>query len=423
MAKLPLRFFTLYFLLTISPWYYLYPIPGMSYVTEVVYQAEKGVVEFTNAHVLHVKEVLNANGGGSGDTSYAWAQFYTYLLLALVGSLAWTLIDKKKDRTQEKLGYGLRTLVRYYLAIHAFGYGIIKLFALQMYFPNLSQLATPLGDFLPMRLSWMFMGYSTSYQQFAGLMEVVVGILLMYRGTVTLGALVGAGVFANVLVMNLSYDIPVKLFSGQLTLCAVFLLVSDWKRLVPFLVGNLPAGRSDLYDLSLNSRWTKIGRLAFKALFVFYFALMPFYQSMNRFEEESNRKEQLPIRVGVYEIKAMTRNKDTVEVSTGDWAWKDFIFDYNGSGSVNTVDTLFRQRYRRGYFAYQRDSAASTITFRKFSSDTAYLFQLRYNAIDDSTLALTGRIREDSLHFLLGRKRRHFQLAERQFHWISESNR
>ena len=45
--------------------------------------------------------------------------------------------------------------------------------------PTLSQLATPLGDLLPMRLSWLFIGYSTPYQVFSGVMETVAGLLLL----------------------------------------------------------------------------------------------------------------------------------------------------------------------------------------------------------------------------------------------------
>ena len=61
--------------------------------------------------------------------------------------------------------------MRYYIAFTAFLYGIDKIFLLQMPFPNQSALATPLGDLLPMRFSWFFIGYSAPYEFFAGAME------------------------------------------------------------------------------------------------------------------------------------------------------------------------------------------------------------------------------------------------------------
>lgn len=91
----------------------------------------------------------------------------------------------------------------------------MKMFCIQMPAPSLSQLATPLGDFGSMRLCWMYMGYSGPYQMFAGMVEVVAGLLLLYRRTVTLGLLIGLGVFSNVMTMNLSYDIPVKGYSME----------------------------------------------------------------------------------------------------------------------------------------------------------------------------------------------------------------
>jgi hypothetical protein len=114
-------------------------------------------------------------------------------------------------------------IVRYYLAIVALSYGIIKLFVLQMPFPTISQLATPLGDLLPMRFSWLFIGYSVPYQFFSGAMETVAGLLLLYRRTVTAGLFAATGAFLNVAMINLSYDVPVKLFSMHLLFACLFL--------------------------------------------------------------------------------------------------------------------------------------------------------------------------------------------------------
>src|SRR5678816_2514199 len=97
-----------------------------------------------------------------------------------------SLLDRKRTR-YDRLAFWLRMIVRYYIATAALSYGIIKLFRLQMPFPSMSQLATPLGDLLPMRFSWLFIGYSAPYQFFSGAMETLAGLLLLYRRTVTAG--------------------------------------------------------------------------------------------------------------------------------------------------------------------------------------------------------------------------------------------
>src|SRR6185312_15050627 len=102
--------------------------------------------------------------------------------LAALAAVVWSLVDRK-PRNHARLAYWLRQGTRYYVASAALGYGIIKLLLLQMPFPTLSQLATPLGDLLPMRFSWLFIGYSAPYQFFSGLMETTAGVLLLYRRT------------------------------------------------------------------------------------------------------------------------------------------------------------------------------------------------------------------------------------------------
>ena len=92
-------------------------------------------------------------------------------------------------------------------------------------------------------------------------------------------------------------------------------------------------------------------------------------------------------------------------------------------GSVQTADTLFWQGYRRGYFGYALDSAKQTIAFKKSAWDSTALFTLHLTRPDTNKLLLRGLFRGDSLTVALRRTNRHFQLAERQFHWLSEANR
>ncbi|WP_316786993.1 hypothetical protein [Pedobacter frigiditerrae] len=421
MKKVIFRFFFILFLLIISPWYFLNDIPGVSFLLDFYHKGEVWIVELFNKHLLHVKDTLNENGGGSGDTSFAWAQFYTFIILSALACIIWSLIDRKRKNDYLTLDFLLYNLVRYHLALVSFSYGIIKIFALQMPFPNLSQLATPLGDFLPMRLSWMFIGYSTTYQVFSGVMEIIVGVLLLNRKTVTLGALMGVVVFANVFMINLSYDVPVKLYSLQLLMNASFLIVMDWERLSSFFLLNKHITPAVFYDIHFKKKWQKIGRIVFKIVFVIVFVLLPFNNSWKRFKTQ-DENDQKAIKKGIYDIKAFTKNNQKV-TNDDEMIWKDFIFDKGGSGSIKTTDTIFRQRYGRGYFIYSLDSVSKTIAFKKYASDQNDLFKLNYNIVDKQNLVLWGKVGSDSLRFELQMANKNFQLAERQFHWISEANR
>jgi hypothetical protein len=422
--KISFRFFFIYILLQITPWTWIDLIPGMRMITQFYYQFIDWLVYAANDHVFHVRTQL-VPLNGSGDTSYAWTQLWLYLSLAAIGCCLWSVADRKSTH-YIKSDYWLRTFTRYFIAMQALSYGIIKLYAMQMSFPNLSQLATPLGDFLPMRFSWLFIGYSEPYQVFSGVMEVIAGLLLLNRKTVTMGLCAAVAVFANVVMLNLSYDIPVKLFSLHLLFYSLFLLAYDAQRLIQFFVLNQPVSPSYSYQITFSDKRTRYGRLALKSVLIFFIAVFPLYDYYQYYQSSLHQQELKPIAAGLYDVIAFSINGDTVPVLANDTLiWKDVIFEKGGLGSVNSTDTLFRQRYRRGYFYYQPDSTTNTMSFikRSVTGDSTFLFNSRYELPDNNTIRLWAKIRNDSVYVELLKSKRHFQLAEKQFHWLSEYNR
>jgi hypothetical protein len=406
------RFCCLYILLYTLPW--LLGLLPLGFVQDWYEQLENGLVNVANARLFHLKEQL-VPLNGSGDTSYGFAQLCFYTLAALVGATVWSVFDKRRHYTQAY--YWLLVMLRYYVAMIALSYGTAKVFLHQMVFPSLSALATPLGDLLPMRFSWYFIGYSAPYQFFSGAAEVVAGLLLLFRRTSTLGAFIAAGVFLNVMMMNLCYDIPVKLFSTHLFGMSLFLLLGDATRLFNFFVLNRPTQPTPPYEF--RKPWMNRVRWGLKGLVFLLLVILPFVTGWQRMTKEAAEEANLKkLTTGVFKI-------DSFQAPTlpDSLRWTDMIFEATNAGSIATTDTLFRQRYRRGYFSYTLDSANREITLRKAAFDTTTLFRLRYQMPDTNHIQLWGRIRTDSVRVLLVRQNRHFQLAERQFHWLSEANR
>ena len=418
------RFFFVYFLFQIEPWDWFRAIPGVSLLLRPYDMVMDWAVRTGNARLFHVRETL-VPVNGSGDTSYAYARLCLVLTIAVIACVVWSMLDRRRPN-YERLGFWLRTIVRYSIAIAALGYGIIKLFMLQMAFPTLSQLATPLGDLLPMRFSWLFIGYSGPYQIFSGAMETVAGLLLLYRRTITAGLFAAMAAFLNVVMINLSYDVPVKLYSSHLLLSCLFLLAFDAKRLVQFLVLNRPAPATRAWDWPYALRWQRWGSWAVKAFILYQILYQPFEDSRSRYMA-AKRPILGPIPVGVYDVRSFVVNRDTVPAASSDTLrWRDVIFDNNAAGSVNTRDQVFWQRYRRGYFRYAPDTASRTAAVWKISTiprDSTFLFTMRYDVPDSNTVRLATVVRGDSIHVELVRTARHFQLAERQVHWLSEYNR
>ena len=419
------RFFCVYLVLQIAPWDWFRAIPGVPFIIRGWFKGVDATVHFANAHIFHVRDTL-VPVNGSGDTSWAWTELWLYLSVAAIACVVWTILDRKRPN-YERLSYWLRLIVRYYIASAALSYGIIKLFFLQMPFPALSQLATPLGDLLPMRFSWLFIGYSHPYQFFSGAMETTAGLLLLNRRTVTAGLFAGTGAFMNVVMINLAYDVPVKLYASHLLFACLFLLALDSPRLLRFLVLNQTTPPTHAYDPNFSRPWMWWASVAVKVFIVFQILIFPFKSGWDSYKLAQRPRPDGPFKAGVYDVRQYVVNRDTVPLSSADsLRWKDLIIDNAGADSVNTKDPLFFQRYGRGYFRYRPDTARHIVAVWKTSAiprDSTFLFAMRYETPDTNTIRFHTAIRGDSLHVELVRVPRHFQLTERQFHWLSEYNR
>jgi len=422
LQKFFFRFFFIYFMISIAPWTWLENIPYVAEATVPWYWLQDQIVQLANKNIFKTyKELVPLNG--SGDTSWAWTHVWFFTLFSLLVAMVWTVSDRNKA-AYPKWNYLLVTIVRYHVAMVSFGYGIIKLFALQMIFPSLSQLATPLGEYLPMRFSWLFIGYSTPYQVFSGAAEVIVGLLLFNRKTVTAGALMGLAVFTNVMAMNLSYDIPVKLFSTHLVVMSLFLVLQEHKRISAFFVMNQPAATSTVYEINLTKKWQKITRYILKGLFVVLIIILPIYNSYTRYQDMNTANDQQPIRSGIYDVADFVINKDTIPAIIGDSTrWTNMIFHPGTTGSMISSDTLFRKAYGRSYFGYFVDTVKQQMTFRWGGAKSDSLFSLQYHIPDSSTITLRGPVKGDTLFVRLKRTNKQYRLAEKQFHWLSEYNR
>ena len=150
--------------------------------------------------------------------------------------------------------------------------------------------------------------------------------------------------------------------------------------------------------------------------------VIPFYYSSSS-PAYNNTVAKQPVKNGMYTVTSYRINgREQPPSVTDTLRWQNVIFE-NGLGSVASGDTIFRQRYKRGYFGYSLDSAKHMLGFKKFYDDPKYIMEFSYSRPDTNTIILAGLKGKDSLRVELKLIKRHFQLAERQFHWLSEQNR
>jgi hypothetical protein len=242
-TRIAFRFAFLYWVL------YMLPTPGAVSLAELlpwggnyVYMALSwpliSLSPWVGKHVFHLTgQGANWHPTGSGDAAMNYVLAAIVLALAVAGSALWSIISEPRARRSEyRTAYAwLRLFLRFTLAVTLLTYGFIKIFPGQFGPLGLYGLTETYGDSTPMHLLWTFMGQSRPYTIFAGLMEAIPGALLLFRRTTTVGLLMSAGVMLNVMMMNFCYDVPVKLYSTQLLLISLFLLLPDALPLWRFL--------------------------------------------------------------------------------------------------------------------------------------------------------------------------------------------
>jgi hypothetical protein len=197
-AALYLLLFSLPILLSHAPW-----LP--SWYEAVMQQ----VVPWFARLTLGMQNAAATLATGSGDTRFDYARSWLTAVLAVVLAVAWTLRCPAPLSPRLRLWWA--DIVRLALASMLLAYGLAKVIPTQFQPSGPALLVQPLGEFTPMELLWVFMGHSTLYQMFGGWCEVVPGVLLLVRRSAFAGALLAIPVLVNVLVLNLTFDVPVKL--------------------------------------------------------------------------------------------------------------------------------------------------------------------------------------------------------------------
>lgn len=356
---------------------------------------------------------------GSGDTMFDWMQVFTWLVVAVLATAVWSWLGRKRVE-HALLHDGLRVYVRFFLAIFMLSYGAAKAIKSQFAFPGLDEMLQPIGQSSPMGLVWDFMGASTAYTMFTGVVEMLAGFLLAFRRTALLGALVSIGAMANVLMLNLCYDVPVKLFSAHLLLMGVFLTLPELRRLADLFLFNRRVERVEEQPLFASPRRKLIARIANVAgtAFVLLFAGWSLYGSWKSSHEWGDFRPRPPLH-GIWVAEEMV--VDGVvrpPLLTDGTRWRYLVFDYPELVFLRLMDSKSengRQAYR-----LKLDEAKGRMTLTKWR-DMKWRAVLTYRKPAPDVLEVQGTMDGQAIRARLRRMdERRFLLVSRGFHWVSE---
>jgi hypothetical protein len=403
------RFTFVYLIVYLLPFPLNY-IPYVSVTVRPYFEFWNAVVPWVGEHVFQVtsKPLIT----GSGDSTYHFVQLFCYLTLAVTVTVVWSLLDRKRP-SYPRLYDWMRVYVRFGLASIMMHYGAVKVIKSQFPYPTLDRLLQPFGDASPMGLLWTFMGASASYNVFAGAGEMLGGLLLTTRRTTLLGALVSAGVLSNVVMLNFSYDVPVKQYSLHLFAMALFLAAPDLRRLANLFLLNRAVEPVDLRP-HLRWTWLRRGVLVLRTVLVVAFAFMVLYGAQQSRQTFGDRSPRSPLQ-GIWSVEEFeVDGKVRPPLMTDATRWRRVVFDYPGMIAIQLMSDS-RNRYR-----LKLDTGQHTLALTK-RDNPDWKSDFSYQQPEPELLKLEGTLDGQKIRAKLRRvEESSFLLVTRGFHWISE---
>lgn len=342
---------------------------------------------------------------GSGDLLFNYYKIAFFVFLAFLSAIALTA-RVKKETTFSNIKIGAFMLVKYFVIYQMIMYGMAKVFYMQFQYPSTMRLEQKLGDMSPMGLLWTFMGYSKGYTMFTGWLELIAGVFILFRRTMTLGLLMAFGVMLNVMMLNFCYDVPVKLLSSHIVFLSLVLLIPAGKSIWQYFLGTGDIARPSypLFDYK-NAASIFIGA---KVLFL---VLYLGGSAIRMMSYDSSKKFIFGQLNDVTQFRMYDSKGAEVTDITSDRIWESVTESGSDYLSIKTKNDLVI--YRK----MEVDSSMTSITLSR-PGDNDYTFQLENVA--DGVYDLRGTYEGDSISMRWIQNHKEYQLESRPFRWVQE---
>jgi uncharacterized membrane protein YphA (DoxX/SURF4 family) len=390
----------------------LFPVPKLNFPDFGTLWPLRQITFWTAAHVFHVTYPLVYKDSGSGDKTFDWVQTFFLLVFAMVVAAVWSVLDRRRPN-YVTLYKWFRVVIRFALASEMFLYGFAKVIPLQMPFPYLTRLVEPFGNFSPMGVLWYSIGASRSAEICTGCAEVLGGLLLLAPRTTTFGALVCLADTSLVFILNMTYDVPVKLFSFHLILFSIFLLAPDLPRLCKFFFSNRETPPPQHPPLFRKPRANRIA-VALQLIFGAYLVVMNIYGGVKAWHEFGGGRPK-PELYRIWNVEEMSVDGQIRSPLLTDYGrWRRVLFDFTTNTSFQRMDDTIAG------FPSSIDATKKTLTLTKVS-DKGWKTIFTYDRPAQDQLALDGTM--DGHHIQMRLKlvdRSKLMLVSRGFHWINE---
>lgn len=321
-----------------------------------------------------------------GDNYWTFTAALLFLIIAIISASIWTIIDKGKSFPS--FYKYMHAFARYYLGFVLLLYGLEKI-TFNQFGIQPSALAESMGNNDSWHLFRVFMGISKSYKFFSGLIELIPGLLLLFRRTSTLGSLIALPVFINVMMLNIGYDIWLKLLIFHLILFSIFILLPDLKKMVQIFILKQNTSLTSIPSLieNKNLKWLQYA-LKFSLIGIVIYMLI---KLEIRASNEHINSPYSDI-VGIHEINRFSFNLKIPQSNNDSANWKKV--------TINTAPFLRVQLNNDSIVEYNfKVDTSKRLLELNLWNDTSVNGKLHYTSVKPKEWLFEGKIKSDSIRF------------------------
>lgn len=362
-------------------------------------------------------DAVQHKDSGAGDQAAVWVLVLCIAVAAVVAASVWTVVDR---RSHPRLPPWFLLLLRLCLGGQMLSFGFAKLIPTQMPGPTLAQLLEPYGELSPASVLWLQVGSSPAYEMALGAVEVMAGLLLFVPRTAVLGAVLSLAGLSQVLLINLTFDIPEKVLSSHLLLMSLVLLAPHLRRLADVFVrqrASEPLTQPSLFGSdrkNLVALWLQIALGVWVALGCGSDRWLIWHDQYSAAWPETEL-------YGIWNVREFILDgQSTLPLTTDETRWQRLVFDdqqvatyqkMNGELVPVHADFLFHRQLELTTATGSADAGPHRPPFAELIAERP----------DPNRLLLRGKLNDHTVDITLDRVDLNtFPLRSRGFHWVQD---
>ena len=297
----------------------------------IIFGAMSPPLFWIDQHLFHIGYNPDIHQSFPGDSYFGAVYTLSIITLTVIIVIIWSVLDRRR-KNYHQLNYWFRLYIRYIVALVVFSYGMEKVIPVQMSYPGITDLLTPMGDETRFNVVWNFIGASPGYEKFTGICEVTASLLLLFNRTYVFGSLVMCTILTNVVALNHFYNIGVVFYSSLLLSSTLYLLLPFLSRFFRLLF------RGDAVTLTekhyrFERSWKKYLVLMLGVAIPLCSCINSIYSSQTYYNKvQAQAKDQK-----LYNVTSFVAKDTLPALLTDTLRWRRFAFISNKNAAVYSM--------------------------------------------------------------------------------------